>query len=96
MARHRKNNLMATGRLDHEKTYYGLVINLSGVHNRVYRFRWEDGLEGWWDTPADLGFDEGKCPNSAECTYLIYEEKAVAEAVLHGLMAYRRYIRETA
>lgn len=86
-----------------EKTiYYAVVMNMSGLHNGIYRLKWDDDLEGFWDMRRDFGLDlkdfkrivtrSGKQRDGLK--WLIYETKEEARTVWDALNIYRNHLKE--
>ena len=85
-----------------EKTiYYAVVMNLSGLHAGLYRLKWDDEAEGFWDKRRDFGLDLKEIKKIAkggkqQCglKWLVYETKTEARAVHDALSVYRDHLKE--
>ena len=87
--------------IDRKTVYYGIVMNLSGLHKGLYRLKWDDVLEGFWDKRRDFGLDLKEIKQIAKGTkqkpglkWLVYETKAEAEAISNALETYRGHLIE--
>lgn len=89
-------------KIDKDTIYYAIMINLMGLHNGLYRLKWDDYLEGFWDKKRDNGIDlkaikrlaRGAKQNATGYIWLIYETKAEAQVVHDALSTYRDHLKD--
>lgn len=88
-------------KIDEKTIYYAVVMNMSGLHDGIYRLKWNDESEGFWDMRRDFGLDlkdikrivkGGK--QSHGLKWLVYETRAEAKAVHDALDVYREHLKE--
>lgn len=88
-------------RVDKKTVYYAVIMNMSGLHDGLYRLKWDDNLEGFWDKPRDMGIDLKEIKKITKSSkgrrglkWLIYDTKAQAQAVRDALETYRDHLKE--
>ena len=87
-------------KVDKGTVYYAVVMNMSGLHDGLYRLKWYDELEGFWDKYRDMGIDLKEIKKITKSSkgrfglkWLIYDTKAQAQAVRDALETYRDHLK---
>lgn len=94
--------------LDGNKTYFGLCVNLTGLHDTVYKLKavdYGDGDLDWIDIKQDHGpgYLNGETKIvpagngfivkcSIDCMWFFFEDKADAHSALDVLKAYKQHV----
>lgn len=88
-------------KINKDTIYYAIMINLTGLHNGLYRLKWDDHLDGFWDKRRDNGIDLKDIKKIAKgikqdvgYIWLIYETKAEAQVIHDALSIYRNHLKE--
>ena len=85
---------MAKRKWQKDKVYYAIRMNLSGLHDRIYKLKYDDELEEWCDIRGDFWWGP-KQRNGYGHKVFTFDTEKEAKTAHKVVEAYRKHIIET-